>query len=392
MISIGIIKESHPYFDPRAAISPITIEQIKKEFNRFHFVVQPSSDRIFSDKEYEKAGAEINESLANCDYIFGIKPIAPEALLENKTYFFFAHVAKGQKSNQHYIQHLEQKNITLIDYEYLRDTNNSRLLQFGNWAGEAGVLYLLKAIEKKYNCKLAKYEHLEDLHDQIQKEKINKLPALKILITGNGKTAKGAINALEKLKIKKVSTENFLNQKYNSAVYCHLKTADYVKNKLGQPFEKQEFYKKPENFISDFKKYTSYADVFLACHYWSPNSPTFFEKSDIEKSAFNIKIIIDVSCDLNGPIPTTIKESSHKKPFYDYNKATHQIEIPFSNPKHITVASIGNLPALFARRTSNHFSAKLKETIFPELLRAQSTLIDNASIFRHGKPNTILIR
>lgn len=380
MISIGIIKESSPYYDPRAAISPETIEQINKEQNQFRFVVQPSSDRVFSDSEYEKAGAELNESLESCDFIFGIKQVDPAALLENKTYFFFAHVAKAQKNNQQYLQILKQKNIILIDYEYLKNNSSHRLLQFGNWAGEAGVFYLLKAIEKKYNCLLANYTQLEDLQELIQNGKIKKLPALKIILTGNGKTAKGAINILEKLNITSVSKKAYLTQKFDHAVYCQLTTSDYLKSKVGKPFNKQEFYDQPENYISDFNKFISCSDAFLACHYWSPNAPRFFEKEAIQQPAFNLKIIIDVSCDLNGPIPTTIKETSHKNPFYDYNKASHRLEVPFSDSKHITVASIGNLPALFARKTSNYFSVRLKEIVLPELLKKESELLKNATI------------
>ena len=145
MVSIGILRESAPYFDPRVAITPATIQQLKKYSNNFQFYGSTFENIEFiAMLNMKKQVLKSMNRFRVATLFFGIKRPATATLLEGKTYLFFAHIAKMQTNNSAYLQHLIAKKITLIDYEYLTDQNGHRLVQFGNWAGEAGVLYMLQ--------------------------------------------------------------------------------------------------------------------------------------------------------------------------------------------------------------------------------------------------------
>ena len=225
---------------------------------------------------------------------------------------------------------------------------------------------------------------MNEIHEIIIHAEKIALPNVKILVTGNGKTAHGALASLKKLRIQKVTAHEFMHNNYEEAVYCHLTTRDYIKSKTKQTFVKQHFYNHPEEYDSDFEKFTSCADIFLACHYWTPNSPPFFTKETLQNTDFNIRIIVDVSCDLNGPIPTSIFETSHTNPFYDYNIKSHKIEAPFSGPQNVTVATIGNLPALFAKDASKYFSKQLLKNVLLEFEKQKSPLLENGTLIKAG--------
>ena len=67
--------------------------------HNFRVIVQPSSLRIFSDDDYIKAGATVSEDLSDACLIIGIKKMASSNILPDKSYMFFGHVIKAQKSN-----------------------------------------------------------------------------------------------------------------------------------------------------------------------------------------------------------------------------------------------------------------------------------------------------
>ena len=67
----------------------------------------------------------------------------------------------------------------------------------------------------------------------------------------------------------------------------------------------------------------------ISCHYWDEKFPKLFTSKDIDSGFF--KIIGDITCDINGSIPTTIKTTSLKSPFYKY--------------KGVDVMAVDNLPS-----------------------------------------------
>ena len=318
-MKIGIIRESSKPNDRRTPVTPSDIKKIKRYHRSIKFIVQPSDVRIFSNDEYLNAGAEINEDLSMCDFIFGVKEVLPECLIPGKNYFFFAHIGKGQAYHKHYTSQLLSKNISLTDYEYLVDENHKKIAAFGKWAGMVGLYYGLMAFGKKYKSfdlksPLKFNNHLELLHAL----RTISFPKLKIALTGNGNAAQGTLQLLKELGIKKNEPDPFLKTK-KGPVSTQLHSQHYVKRKNLNPYEKNHFYQHPEAYFSDFTKYLETCNLFIPCHYWNPSSPYFFTIDDLQSMVSFPSIIADVSCDLNGPIPTTIRATTHQDPFYDYN-------------------------------------------------------------------------
>lgn len=117
MIRIGLLREGKNPPDSRVALTPAQCKWLQKSFEQVQIVVQPSSTRCFSDLEYQRAGVSMQEDLSDCEYIFGIKEVPIDQLIEQKTYLFFSHTKKLQPYNQALFRDVIKKRIRLIDYE-----------------------------------------------------------------------------------------------------------------------------------------------------------------------------------------------------------------------------------------------------------------------------------
>jgi alpha-aminoadipic semialdehyde synthase len=81
--------------------------------HNFRVIVQPSSLRIFSNDEYIKAGALVDEDLSEACLILGIKKMPLKTIQPGKSYMFFGHVIKAQKSNFDILDKLLNSKVTL---------------------------------------------------------------------------------------------------------------------------------------------------------------------------------------------------------------------------------------------------------------------------------------
>jgi len=90
---LGILREEKNKWERRCAITPKEVEVIVAL--GIKVIVQSSPNRCYSDEEFVDAGAVIGEDLSESDVIFGVKEVAPENLIPNKTYFFFSHTIKA---------------------------------------------------------------------------------------------------------------------------------------------------------------------------------------------------------------------------------------------------------------------------------------------------------
>ncbi|HPR61645.1 MAG TPA: hypothetical protein PLF35_11895, partial [Prolixibacteraceae bacterium] len=97
-------------------------------------------------------------------------------------------------------------------------------------------------------------------------------------------------------------------------------------------------------------------------------------------------VITDISCDINGPIASSIKETSINEPFYDYNPQSDIIEPAFSSNKNILVSTVPNLPSILPYDSTNYFSKILTEKVFPLLIaKKENEIIKNATIIQQGR-------
>ncbi|MCX6225298.1 MAG: NAD(P)-dependent oxidoreductase [Bacteroidia bacterium] len=388
-IKIGILRETKTPPDRRVAVPPALAAELTTRFPDVDLIVQPSSVRCFPDEEYLAAGVTMQEDLSECDWLIGVKEVDIPALIEGKKYLFFAHVAKRQAYNQHLLQEIVRKKITLVDYEYLKDEKNLRLIAFGHWAGVVGAFNGILAWGRKTGQYYLTPAH--ECHDKAEMEsQLKNANAVKvrILVTGGGRVALGAMETLGKLGIPIVTPDEYLDDTDRSPVICRIDPWHYAQRKNGEPFDFDHFCKNPWEYESCFSRFSSSTDLFIAAHFWDPASPKLWLPEEMKNDEFRIRMIADISCDINGSVPSTIRATTIADPFYDWDRFNLKELPPFSDPQAVTVMSIDNLPGELPRDASEDFSRVLIDKVFPCLLGDDPChVIDRAIITRDGHLN-----
>lgn len=385
-IKLGIIKEEKSPPDMRVPVTPLQCDRLLKTYPNLELFIQSGDRRCYTDDEYKAFGLTLTDDVSNCDILMGIKEVPIARLIPNKKYLFFSHTIKKQPHNQKLLKAIIEKKIQLIDYECLTDEKNNRIIGFGRYAGIVGAYNGLLGYGKKYDLFHVKPAHkCRDRAELNEELKRIRLPNIKILITGGGRVANGAIETVSALKIRKVTPYEFLHCSFREPVYCQVHSKDYHQPKDNSSGDLNDFYVHPENFMSTFLPFTKVCDLLITCHFWHPNAPKLFTKEDMKSDDFRISVIADVSCDINGSIPSTLKASTIADPFYGYNPLTESIDIPFGK-NTITVMAVDNLPCELPRDASEDFGKELMEKTFPDLLGDDKTgLIERASITKNGK-------
>jgi alanine dehydrogenase len=186
--------------------------------------------------------------------------------------------------------------------------------------------------------------------------------------------------------IRKVTPKELLNKTYDEPVYAQLNPRYYNKRKDGKPFDREDFYQNPQEYVGDFEKYTKVADMLIAGAYWDMNAPVLFTKEDARLSDFNLEVIADITCDIEGSIPSTKQPSTINDPFYDYNPTTESIESAFTNEKNISVMAVDNLPNELPRDASEAFGQQFIKYVLPNLVDpTNSGMIARATICENGE-------
>ena len=264
--------------------------------------------------------------------------------------------------------------------------NNARLIGFGRYAGLVGAYNGIRCIGiKEKRFELPKAEDLPDLKSMLAELSKIDLPNYKFVLTGSGKVARGAKEILDHLRIREVEPENYLNSEYNEPVFCHIDVLDYAKRKDGAEGSRKEFYKVPENYESDFMKFAKTSDVFIAGHFYGQGAPVFYTKEDIKDKDFRIKYVADISCDIAGPVASTIRPSTIAEPFYGYDPETGA-ETDFRDPNAITIMAVDNLPCELPKDASEGFGEMFLENVIPAFFNNDKDgILGRAKMTENGK-------
>jgi saccharopine dehydrogenase (NAD+, L-lysine-forming) len=384
-MKIGVLKEEKVPADKRVPLTPKQCRLLLDTYPDIEISVKSSAIRCFSDAMYIAEGIDVVDDLNDCDVLIGVKEVPKESLIANKTYLYFSHTIKEQFYNRELLLKMIELNISMVDYEVLRNKQGKRLLGFGRYAGIVGayngfLTYGLKS--GKYNLKEA--HNCEDRIEMESEMSKIKLSNEKIIVTGNGRVGNGIMEIMEKSNIREVSKLEFIQDTFNEAVFVHLNTMDYNVKKDGSITVKQEFYSNPELFKSTFMDYAIHADIFIAGHYYSSGSPFLFTREDAKSPDFNLKVVADVSCDINGPVACTIKPSTIANPIYGYDKQSEQ-KINFRDEGAIAVMAVDNLPCELPKDASEDFGNEMLAKIIPSLLISDDEqIIANATICKAG--------
>ncbi len=373
MQKIALIREGKTPPDRRVPLTPTQCKEVLDKYRvtdeNFEILVQPSPIRCYSEDEYREAGCRITEDINEASILLGVKEVPKPQLIDGKTYLFFSHTIKKQPYNRDLLQKIIEKNIRLIDYEPLTDETGNRVIAFGRYAGIVGAYNGILTYGKRFNLFHLKPANtcfdMEQMWKEFEKVK---LPNIKIAVTGGGRVANGSLEVLKAMKIKEVSSKEFLNNEYEETVFTQLNSEDYHRRKTDKQFVTKEFYEEPQKYESSFLDFAQKTDLLIAAAYWNPKSPVLFTKADMKKSDFRIKVIADITCDIEGSIPSTNRASTIAEPVYDYNVEMESEQKPFSDAKNITVMAVDNLPCELPRDASRDFGRELIDQVLTYLL------------------------
>lgn len=386
-IRIALIREGKVPPDKRVPFSPFQVEEILQDYPNAEVYCQHSDLRCFKDDEYRDLGIPVVEDISKCDILMGIKEVPVHQLIPDKTYLFFSHTIKKQPYNRKLLQAILKKNIRMIDYETLRDSLGNRLVAFGRYAGIVGAYNGLWTYGKKHDLfSIRRAFECFDINDlKIELRKVA-LPPVKIILTGSGRVARGAMETLDSAGIRKVSPEDFLNKSFEVPVYVQLTSADYHRRYEGGHFNRHEFHEHPERYHSIFLDFLKHSQILMAGAFWNSKAPVLFTRDDMTQPWFKIDTIADITCDIRGSVPSTIRATSIAEPVYDYDPVKDQDLPGFSDRNLITVMAIDNLPCELPRSASEEFGRDLIDRILKPLLEGDvDHIIERATIAKAGK-------
>jgi hypothetical protein len=211
------------------------------------------------------------------------------------------------------------------------------------------------------------------------------LPKMKIVLTGKGRVGTGAKEILDHLKIREVSVEDYLNKEFDEAVYVQIDVLDYNERKDGQVLDMFDFFDNPQDYRSTFKRFTEVSDMFIAGHFYGEGAPVFYSKKDMKSLDFKIKVVADISCDVDGPIASTIRSSIIEDPIYGYDKQTGR-EVDYMYHDAIAVMAVDNLPCELPDNASRGFGKMFYDHVIPAFFNNDKDgILERAKMTENGK-------
>lgn len=384
---LGIRREEKAW-ERRVALTPADVQELINEHD-LKVIVQSSTPdnspypRIFTDDEYRAAGALVQDDLSECGVILGIKEIPIPHIAPEKVHMYFTHTIKGQRYNMAMLRYLLDNKCTALDYETVTDDQNRRLIFFGKFAGLAGMIDTLWALGQRlrhegYETSLAEikltheYASLQEAKDHIheigQRLKIPaELRPFTVGFAGYGNVSQGAQEIFDLLPHEKVSPQDILTLTDTSKNVLYkivFKEIDTVKPKdPNHEFELMDYFRHPQQYESQFAHYVPYLTTLVNCIFWTEENPYLITKEQFkdfyENKKTPLRVIGDISCDIEGAIEATVKATKPDNPVFVYHPVdgTHTDGFIGEGP---VIMAVDNLPCELSRDASETFSHALK--------------------------------
>ena len=386
IMHFAIIRERKSPPDHRVVLSPGDCQKVLSQFPEAQITVESSPIRVFSDEEYQEAGITVSTDIEDCEVLLGVKEVPIEALIPNKKYFFFSHTIKKQPYNRDLLRAVLEKNIELYDHEVITNTKGVRLVAFGRYAGIVGAYNGFRAYGLKTGLfDMPKAKSLKDRQALIMELQGLSLGHIKILLTGKGRVGNGAREMLVGMGLREVNVTEYLENTFEVPVFCQIDVLDYNKRKDGQELPITDFFAHPEEYESNFFRFARVTNLYIAGHFYGDGAPYLFTREDVRDPEFNIEVVADISCDIDGPVATTIRASTIADPVYGYDRETGQ-EVSFDDPNTIAVMAVDNLPAELPRDASEGFGDTFVEHVIPAFYNGDADgILSRARMTQNGK-------
>jgi len=211
------------------------------------------------------------------------------------------------------------------------------------------------------------------------------LPALKFVLTGTGKVGSGAKEILDAIKVKEITIENYLTKNYAQPVYVQLDVLEYNKRIDGEVIDFRDFVAHPDEYVSDFEKFTKVSDIYFAGHFYATGAPMILTREMLNASDCKLKVVADISCDVKGPIACTLRSSTIEEPIYGYFPLEDR-EVEVFHPAAVVVMAVDNLPCEIPKDASEGFGEQFMEHVIPAFFNGDKDgILQRAKITENGK-------
>ena len=401
MRRVGIRREDKDIWEARVPLVPRDVERLVRE-ERMALTVQPSARRVFSEDAFAGAGALVDEDLSACQIVLAVKEIPTAFFRPHATYVFFSHTHKGQAYNMDMLRRMMELGCSLIDYECITDDQGVRLIAFSRFAGIAGAVDALWALGLRLDWEGIEPNPFAALHpthvygslDAVLAAvheagaRIGTLGLPRALqpfvvgVTGYGRVAQGAQEVIDALGAVDLAPDELHTlataQAARDTVYKSVfHERDMVQPKdAARPFDLEEYLHHPELYRSIFARWLPMLSVLINGVYWDESYPRLITKADIgelwaRQRRPRLAVIGDISCDLEGSIEITVKETHCGQPCYVVDPQSGAVSDGVGGVGPV-VLSVGNLPCEVSREASEAFSAVLSG-FMPALVQADLT-------------------
>jgi alpha-aminoadipic semialdehyde synthase len=297
------------------------------------------------------------------------------------------------------LQKLIELECTLIDYERMVNEKDNRLIYFSYHAGVAGLIDTLWSFGQRlewegirspfssikqslnYTDQSEAQAELKKLGDKIRTEGLpEQITPLVVGITGYGNVSRGVQHMLDFLPIKQVSP-NQIHEIDNSSgsgsktvykvVFEEKDMVECVSKSTN--FDLQEYYNYPKRYRTKFNSYLKEMSILINASFWDTAYPRHVTKDNLKKlfsgtGRPSLRVIGDISCDVEGGIECTVKATDPGNPVYVYEPENDVIQDGVSG-NGLVIMAVDNLPSELPKDASVYFSSVLSEYI-PALVTA----------------------
>ncbi|MHC4234628.1 MAG: bifunctional lysine ketoglutarate reductase /saccharopine dehydrogenase family protein [Planctomycetota bacterium] len=419
MLRIGIRQEDKSGWEARVPLVPEDVGRLIGEHG-LEFCVQSSPIRVFTPEQYVEVGAVVADDLADCPVIMGVKEIPPDVLEPDKTYVFFSHTIKGQPANMPMLRRLMELRCQLVDYERIIDAQGQRLVFFGRYAGLAGMIDTLWALGQRLDYegiespfgRIRQARRYDDLAQALadiaavgeairQEGLAEALRPLVCGLTGYGQVSQGAQEVYDLLPVREIAPDELpsLPRSANTCYKVVFREEHLVEPTDGsKPFDLQEYYDHPERYRARFFPSVQYLTLLVNCVYWEPKYPRLVTCEQLgglygEIEPPRLRVIGDISCDVQGSVECTVRTTDAGDPVYVYDPGSGAVRSGVAGDGPVVLA-VDALPCGLPVDSSQHFSRMLSPWI-PSIAAArfEADLADSglplelqrATILYHGE-------
>lgn len=391
--TVGIRREDKNKWEARVPITPEDARTLLEKHG-LEIVIQPSPIRVFEDETYASAGVRVQEDLGECPVVLAVKEIPAALLQEGRCYVYFSHTIKGQPYNMDMLRRLMELKCHLIDYETVTDEMGRRLIFFGRHAGLAGMIDTLWTLGRRLEWEgfapnpfaavkpAHEYRDLEHVREElaVAGEALSRdglsdeLCPLLFGFAGYGNVSLGAQEILDLFPVIEVEPD-VVPPLFEKGPFSrnHVYKTVFKEKDMAAPrdpaatFDLQDYYDHPEKYAPNFERFLPYIGVLVNCIYWTEKYPRLLTKADTARlyegwsrgsAEPRLRVIGDISCDVEGSVEILLKTTESDNPFFVYDIGTGKAVdgVAGNGP---AILAVDNLPCELPLESSRHFSKSL---------------------------------